>query len=62
MPRYARAGIPEAWLVDDGAKVITVYSQPGPDGYASEAVLKRGADIVSDSVAALHIPVDEIFD
>ena len=28
-PYYARAGVPEAWLVDVEAGTVTVYTEPG---------------------------------
>ena len=34
IPLYARAGLPEAWIVDIDADRIEVYRQPGPDGYS----------------------------
>ena len=36
MPRYAGAGIPEAWLVDVAGGAVTVSTDPGPDGYAEQ--------------------------
>ena len=41
-PRYGKAGIPETWLVDLAAGTVTVYSDPGPDGYARAQVRRRG--------------------
>ena len=41
VPRYGKAGIPETWLVDLAARTVTVYSEPGPDGYARERVRRR---------------------
>jgi Uma2 family endonuclease len=44
-PLYARHGIPEVWVVDLQRESVTVYRQPGPEGYreittaASAAVL-----------------------
>lgn len=35
LPLYARAGIPEAWLVDIHGKALYVYRSPGPDGFAA---------------------------
>jgi len=35
LPRYARAGIPEAWLVDLTNDRIDVHTQPGPAGYGA---------------------------
>ena len=60
MPRYARSGIPEAWLVDVTEGAVTVYSGPGSVGYASEQVFRQGAAIESTAVAGLHVTVDEI--
>lgn len=34
LPLYARAGIPESWLVDLSGKVLWLYRDPGPEGYA----------------------------
>ena len=61
MPRYARSGIPEAWLVDVAGGTITVYTVPGVGGYASEQVFRSGAEIVSTTVTGLRVTVDEIF-
>ena len=59
-PRYATAGIPETWLVDASGETVTVHSEPGPDGYTEERVLRRGNEIRSVAVAGLRLPVDEI--
>ena len=42
VPLYARAGIPELWLVDLPREVIEVYRQPTAEGYATIEV--RGRD------------------
>jgi len=60
-PRYAAAGLPEAWLVDVPGETVSVYAGPGPDGYTEERLLRRGEAIVSIAIAGLRIPVDEIF-
>jgi len=33
LPRYARAGIAETWLVDLGGRELTLHRRPGPGGY-----------------------------
>ena len=53
VPRYGRAGIPEAWLVDLEAGEIGIYTEPGPDGYASRQVRHAGDDVVT---AAADLP------
>ena len=60
MPRYARAGIPEAWLVDVTGRAVAVHTEPGPGGYARERVFRPGAEIESTAVAGLRVAVEEI--
>ena len=74
-PRYGRAGIPETWLVDLATETVTVYSDPGPDGYARAQVRHRGDGLRSalrraagegdrdaaDDGPALDVRIDEIF-
>ena len=60
-PRYAGAGIPEAWLVDVAGETVAVYTGPGPEGYVDERLLRRGDDVASAAVAELRLRVDEIF-
>lgn len=36
LPRYARAGIPEAWLVDLANRRLLIHRRPGPEGYAEQ--------------------------
>ena len=60
-PRYARSMIPELWIVDLGAKVVRVFTQPGPSGYANEREMGRGTTIESAGVDGLRVEVDEIF-
>jgi Uma2 family endonuclease len=43
VPLYARAGIPEVWLVDLNAATVTVYRQPAAGGYA-EAIVAAATD------------------
>jgi Uma2 family endonuclease len=50
-PMYARAGIPEYWLHDVNAATLTVFRDPGPDGYRFEQTLRRG-----DHIAPLAFP------
>src|SRR5438105_1496751 len=42
MPLYARAGIPEAWLIDLAAERIEVYQDPVAGQYASARAVARG--------------------
>ena len=46
LPLYARAGIPEVWLVDLTHEVVEVHRQPSPRGYGSTHTVARGAMLV----------------
>ncbi len=51
LPLYARAGIPEVWLVDLPADRIEVYREPTAGTYTDTHVVSRG-----DTVTALPFP------
>ena len=61
VPRYGGAGIPETWLVEVEAGTITVYTEPGPEGYARQQVRRRGERVVASGVPDLRLAVDDIF-
>jgi Uma2 family endonuclease len=42
MALYARSGIPEYWLIDLNSETVTVYRDPGPEGYGTTRVARRG--------------------
>lgn len=46
VPIYARASIPEVWLVDLTTKTVTIYRQPSPAGF-TDMLVARGSDQVS---------------
>ena len=51
LPLYARAGVPEVWIVDLTHDVIEVFRQPSLSGYGSTQRIERGG-----SVALLAFP------
>jgi Uma2 family endonuclease len=53
LPLYARAGIPEAWLIDLTADRAEVYSEPGERGYGKVYRTGRGGKVVSATVEGL---------
>jgi Uma2 family endonuclease len=60
-PLYARAGIPELWIVEPQARLIRVFRDPHPDGsWGHEAVLTEGAatPLFSDKV---RVDLAELF-
>src|SRR5438034_4682131 len=40
IPLYAEAGIREAWVVDLNAETISVYRDPGPEGYREVVTIR----------------------
>ena len=59
-PLYARAGIPEAWLVVLSKDLIEVHSEPKNGKYQRVQRLKRGKTIVSSAIPGLSLKVDDI--
>ena len=60
IPRYARAGIPESWIIDVGARRIHVFTEPAGITYQSEATHALGDTIESPTIRDLRIPASEI--
>lgn len=57
LPRYARAGVPEAWIVNLQDDVVELYAGPGPSGYGPVTRARRGDEAVSATIEGLSFPV-----
>ena len=60
IPLYARAGIPEVWLVDLSADRIYVYRDPAGGEYASVRLASRGGTITPLHFPKVTLSADEI--
>ena len=60
MPRYAAAGVPEAWLVDVRARTITVYTDPTGEGYRALHTLGWTDALVATAVRGLRLTFEDI--
>jgi len=60
LPLYARAGIPEVWLVDLAANQLEVYRRPSPQGYGEKEVYRPGMRVSPEALPALSLSVAEI--
>lgn len=65
LPLYARAGIPEVWIVDLQGQKVEVYADPGGPGRGAEGYrvfrfYGPGETIVSDIIEGLSFSVDEV--
>lgn len=59
-PLYARAGVPELWLVDLGMGEIRVCRQPAATGYGEVSVKRRGDDLSPQALADVVVRVDAV--
>lgn len=60
VPLYARAGVPEVWLVDLAGEGIEVYRQPSPQGYQQVQRLRRGQSVASQVFPDLELSVGDV--
>ena len=60
VPLYARAGIPEVWLVNLPKQVIEVYSEPAEGKYQKALTFEPGEVLTSPTVTNLSLRVEEI--
>src|ERR1051326_812576 len=60
LPLYARANIPEVWIVDLVRGAVEVYREPGPQGYRIERRFERGAAGSPSAFPDVTIVVSEI--
>uniref|UniRef100_A0A7V4ANN3 Uma2 family endonuclease n=1 Tax=Thermus tengchongensis TaxID=1214928 RepID=A0A7V4ANN3_9DEIN len=56
VPLYARAGVPEVWVVDLARDRVHVFRRPAGEGYGEREALEEG----ELEVLGLNIPVQEV--
>lgn len=59
-PCYARAGVPELWLIDLGADLVRVLRRPVAGEWSEARVLRRGDSVAPEAFPELELPVDEL--
>jgi len=62
IPLYARAGIPEAWLVSLADRWFEVYQEPSPVGYLSMRRVLPGASVAPQAFPDAAVAVSEILE
>lgn len=60
IPLYARAGIPETWLVNLPAEVIEVHRDPTQDGYRDVRIVRRGESLAPRAFPDVTLSVAQI--
>ncbi len=58
---YARAGIPEYWIVDASAETLEVYRAPSGERYMDHRRLARGESVAPLAFPEAALAVDAIF-
>ena len=60
LPLYARAGVPEVWIVDLTHDVIEVFRQPSPSGYGRMERIERGGTVAPLAFPDIVLTASEI--
>lgn len=60
IPLYARAGVPEVWLVDLATDMVEVYRRPAPQGYQETQRLRRGQRVATQGLPDVVMSADDI--
>lgn len=60
LPEYARAGIPEAWLVDFSRDAIERHRDPAADGYGAVSMFRRVDALVPLALPTVSIAAAEV--
>lgn len=61
IPLYARAGVPEVWLVNIPEEAVEIYSEPADDAYRVATRNARGEHAQSATLKELTLSVGELF-
>lgn len=60
IPSYARAGVPEVWLVELPGAVVRAFRSPAADGYRSIAEYAAEDELAIEALPGVRMPVREI--
>lgn len=60
LPLYAKAGIPEVWIIDLNQQKVEIFSKPSVQGYESISSLNTSDQATPQAFTALTIPLREI--
>jgi Uma2 family endonuclease len=60
VPLYARAGLPEVWLLDVVERTLEVYREPGPDGYGRTYTLRPDRQVACEAFPDVVLRVADL--
>jgi Uma2 family endonuclease len=61
LPLYARAGVPEMWIIDLTHDIVEVYRQPTANGYAFSERVALGSRVAPAALPDVVLAVDDAF-
>ncbi len=61
IPLYARHGVPEAWVVDLGERVIRAFRDPSTNGYRTSFTVSVGGNVSPSALPDVSIAVALLF-
>ncbi|MGK7873326.1 MAG: Uma2 family endonuclease [Xenococcaceae cyanobacterium] len=60
-PAYARARIPDYWVLDVNTRQVHVFRQPGAENYQQETILEEDATISLLAFPEIKIQIEQLF-
>ncbi len=60
LPLYARAGIPEVWIVAPLEQMVEVYRSPKGAGYRDKQQLRRGEILTALNILEFNVAVENV--
>jgi Uma2 family endonuclease len=60
LPLYARAGVPEVWIISRPGDAIEVFREPSKQGYQEHRTVRRGERLAPAAFPDLELSVDNI--
>ena len=57
---YARFNVPEAWVMNLVDDCIETFTAPGPDGYATHTIYRRGDRIAPSTLPGVEFAVEDL--
>ena len=60
IPLYAKAGVPEVWIINLNNDQVELYREPQMEGYQSRTVCRRGEAVSPLAFPEIVLAVDEI--
>ncbi len=60
LSRYARAGIPEVWIVDLNSEKVEHHTGPSGDLYRHVELARRGETFESAALPGMDVRVDDV--